>query len=299
MTDLTLSTPAPVRLKQAKGESPSAQARRAFMHNTGAVIALAALVAIILSALFASWLTPYDPLARNADIRLMPPSLEHPFGTDALGRDILARALYGGRISLQVGFFSMIVSLLLGVPLGLVAGYLGGRVDNIIMRIVELILAFPGLILAIWLVAMLGASINNVIIAISIGAIPTYARITRGIALSTRAMDYVVAAQSMGAHAGRILLIHILPSVVGPLIVLATLSISSNIVAGASLSFLGLGVRPPTPEWGAMLADGRGYMRNAWWMSAFPGLLITLVVLAANIVGDGIRDALDPKTRAR
>lgn len=299
MTDLTLSTPAPIRISKPRGESPFAQARRAFMRNTGAMIALVALVSIVLSALFASALTPYDPLQRNAEVRLMPPSLEHPFGTDALGRDILARALYGGRISLQVGLFAMAVSLMLGVPLGLIAGYLGGRVDNVIMRIVELILAFPGLILAIWLVAMLGASINNVIIAISIGAIPTYARITRGIALSTRAMDYVVAAQSMGAGARRIVLIHILPSVIGPLIVLATLSISSNIVAGASLSFLGLGVRPPTPEWGAMLADGRGYMRNAWWMSAFPGLLITLVVLAANIVGDGLRDAFDPKTRVR
>jgi peptide/nickel transport system permease protein len=193
----------------------------------------------------------------------------------------------------------VIVSTLVGVPLGLIAGYVGGRTDNIIMRLMDVILAFPGLILAIWLVSILGASMGNMIIAISVFSVPTYARMTRGITLSAREMEYVVAARSMGARGRRILIAHVLPSVVAPLIVLTTLSISGAIVTGASLSFLGLGVRPPTPEWGAMLSDGRSYMRNAWWMSVFPGFAITLVVLAANILGDGLRDALDPKTRQR
>lgn len=289
----------PVQLSAPRGDSPLVQARRAFLRNHTAMIALVTMIIVVLSALFASNLTSYDPLKRDAKSRTQPPSMEHLLGTDALGRDLFTRLLYGGRISLQVGFFSVIASAAIGVPLGLIAGYLGGRTDGWIMRLMDLILAFPGLILAIWLVAMLGVSITNVIIAISVGSIPTYARITRGITLSTREMDYVIAANSMGASSARILRMHILPSVIAPLIVLVTLSISSNIVAGASLSFLGLGVRPPVPEWGAMLADGRGYMRNAWWMSVFPGLAIMLVVLAANVLGDGLRDALDPRTRSR
>lgn len=294
-----VSPPLTVRLVVTQGESPFAQARREFLRNRAAILALIVLVALILATIFASSLTPYDPLKRDAKVRLQASSPEHLLGTDALGRDILTRLLYGGRISLQVGFLSVIASTLLGVPLGLIAGYTGGRTEAWIMRVMDLILAFPGLILAIWLVSILGASVANVVIAISVFSIPTYARITRGITLSTREMDYVVAARSMGAGAGRILVWHILPSVIGPLIVLTTLSISGAIVTGASLSFLGLGVRPPTPEWGAMLADGRGYMRNAWWMSVFPGMTITLVVLAANVIGDGLRDALDPKTRGR
>lgn len=299
MAERTLTTTLPARIERPKGESPAVQARRDFFRNRVAVVALIGLILIILSAVFASNIAAYDPLKRDAKIRLQEPSTEHVLGTDALGRDVLTRLLYGGRVSLQVGFFSVIVSTLLGVPLGLIAGYAGGKIDGFIMRVMDIILAFPGLILAIWLVAMLGASVANVVIAITVFSIPGYARITRGIALSTREMDYVLAARSMGAGSARILLIHILPSVIAPLIVLVTLSISGAIITGASLSFLGLGVRPPTPEWGSMLADGRGYMRNAWWMSVFPGMAITLVVLAANVVGDGLRDALDPRTRSR
>ncbi len=299
MTQKALTTPLPMLVEKPTSDTPFARSMRDILHNQAAVVALIVLIAIILSAIFANYLTPYDPIGRDAKARLLAPSIEHPFGTDSLGRDMLGRILYGGRISLQVGFVSVLLSTVIGLPLGLIAGYIGGRTDNWIMRVMDLILAFPGLILAIWLISMLGASIGNMIIAISVFSIPSYARMTRGITLSTREMDYVIAARSMGAGAGRILWSHIFPSVVGPMIVLTTLGISGAIVTGASLSFLGLGVRPPSPEWGAMLSDGRGYMRNAWWMAVFPGFAITLVVLAANVLGDGLRDALDPKSRLR
>jgi peptide/nickel transport system permease protein len=270
------------------------KAIREFTSNRFAVLALFGIILIILASIFASNLTPYDPLERDADVRLTGPTLEHPMGTDSLGRDILARVIYGGQISLQVGFLSILISVVVSVPLGLMAGYIGGTTDNVIMRVMDVILAFPGLILIIWLVGLLGSNLTNVILAISFFSLPTYARLTRGVALSIRETEYVIAARSMGAGRLRIMFLHILPGVMGPLIVLSTLGVSGAIITGASLSFLGLGVRPPTAEWGAMLADGRGYLRNAWWISFFPGITITVVVLALNIVGDALRDALDP-----
>lgn len=285
--------------KSAKTGGHYTQARREFVRNPSAVLGVIVLVAIVAASVFAPLLTPYDPLERNARDRLTGPSLVHLMGTDSLGRDILSRVLYGGRVSLQVGFYSVIASTLLGVPLGLIAGYFGGAVDMFIMRIMDVIVSFPSLILVIWLIAMLGSNMFNIILAITLFSVPTYARLMHGVTLSIREMDYVVAARGMGARSGRILLWHILPGVVGPLIVLTTLSISGAIVTGASLSFLGLGVRPPTPEWGAMLSDGRDFMRNAWWIAVFPGMVITLVVLAANIVGDALRDAFDPRVRVR
>lgn len=286
-----------VRPHKARG-GMYAQAWHDFWRHRLAVTSVVVLLIAILSAVFASSLTPYDPTKQSVNDRRIPPSWEHPMGTDSLGRDILSRVLYGGRVSLQVGFFSVIASALVGIPLGLFGGYFGGRIDSIIMRAMDILLAFPGLILVIWLVTILGAALINIIIAITIFSVPTFARLARGIVLSTREMDYVVAARSLGANSWQILVWHILPSVVGPMIVLTTLSIAGAIVTGASLSFLGLGVRPPTPEWGAMLSDGRGDMRNAWWSAVFPGLAITLVVLAANIMGDGLRDAFDPKSRS-
>lgn len=263
--------------------------------NRAAVLGALILIAFILFAIFAEPLTPYDPLQRDARGRLAPPTLEHPFGTDTLGRDVLARVLYGGRVSMIVGFSAIVVAGLTGISLGLIAGYFGGALDNAIMRVMDVILAFPGLILAIWLVAIFGSSLTNLVLAIAFFNIPTFARLSRGSTLSAREMDYVVAAQSMGASPLRILWKHIFPAVSGPLIVLATLSVSGAIVTGASLSFLGLGVDPPTPEWGAMLADGRSHLRNAWWIAFFPGIAITLVVVALNLLGDGLRDALDPR----
>jgi peptide/nickel transport system permease protein len=271
-----------------------AKAVRTFARNRFAVAGLIGIVLMILAAVFAPNLTPYDPLQRDAEVRLVEPSLLHPMGTDSLGRDVLSRVLYGGRISLQVGFFSIALSAIISVPLGLISGYFGGRIDNIVMRVMDVILAFPGLILIIWLVGLLGSSLLNVILAIAFFSLPTYARLARGVTLSIREMEYVAAARSMGAGPFRIMFQHILPGVMGPLIVVTTLGVSGAIVTGASLSFLGLGVRPPTPEWGAMLADGRAYLRNAWWIALFPGFTITLVVLALNLVGDALRDALDP-----
>jgi peptide/nickel transport system permease protein len=299
MTDKTTSralssTPRATGPLLVKHQSWYAKAFRQFARNRVAVISLIGIVLMILASIFASSLTPYDPLARNAEVRLTEPSLAHPMGTDSLGRDVLSRVLHGGQISLQVGFLSILISALVSVPLGLVAGYLGGKVDNVIMRAMDVILAFPGLILIIWLVGLLGSSLINVILAIAFFSLPTYARLARGITLSLREMEYVSAARSVGAGPLWIMFHHILPGVLGPLIVVTTLGVSGAIITGASLSFLGLGVRPPTPEWGAMLADGRGFLRNAWWISFFPGITITLMVLALNVVGDALRDALDP-----
>ncbi len=271
---------------------------RKFASNRVALAGLICLALILLAVLFADYVTPYDPIKRNTPERNMGPSLAHPFGTDKLGRDIMSRVLYGGRVSLQVGFLSMALATVVGVPLGLIGGFLGGWFDNIIMRLMDLILAFPGLILAIWLVSLLGSDMRNVIIAIAFFSLPTYARLIRGVTLSIREMEYVMAARGMGASSLRIMFFHVLPGVLGPLIVMTTLGVSGAIVAGASLSFLGLGVSPPTPEWGAMLADGRNYMRTQWWIAVFPGVTITLVVLILNIIGDALRDALDPNVRA-
>ena len=294
-----------------------------FVRNRVALASSFCLILILLAVLFAPQITPYDPLQRNTPERNQPPSWLHPFGTDRIGRDIMSRVLYGGRLSLQVGFFSVALAAVIGVPLGLIAGYVrgGGKsalshpnalwrflitgyymgkggLDNIIMRVMDVILAFPALILAIWLVSLLGPSLNNVIFAIALFSIPGYARLIRGIVLSIREMEYVMAARSMGAGSRRIMFFHILPGVLGPLIVVTTLGVSGAIVFGASLSFLGLGVPPPTPEWGAMLTDGRSYLRTQWWVAVFPGMTITLVVLVLNIIGDALRDALDPNVRA-
>ncbi len=272
-----------------------------FVRNRVALASSFCLILILLAVLFAPQITPYDPIQRNTPERNQPPSWLHPFGTDRIGRDIMSRVLYGGRLSLQVGFFSVALAAVIGVPLGLIAGYAGGGIDNVIMRALDVILAFPALILAIWLVSLLGASLDNVIaaiFAIALFSIPGYARLIRGIVLSIREMEYVMAARSMGAGSRRIMFFHILPGVLGPLIVVTTLGVSGAIVFGASLSFLGLGVPPPTPEWGAMLTDGRNYLRTQWWVAVFPGMTITLVVLVLNIIGDALRDALDPNVRA-
>ncbi len=282
-----------------KRDTPYTRSLQEFLRHRVALVALVIIVIIVLSAFLAPHLTSYDPIGRNSKDRLHAPSAEYILGTDSLGRDVMSRILYGGQISLQVGFFSITLAACLGIPLGLMAGFFGGKVDNLIMRIMDLILAFPGLILIIWLVGLLGSNIINVIVAIALFSLPTYARLTRGQTLSLFQRDYVLAARCIGALPSRIMFYHILPNILGSLIVITTLGVSDAIITGASLSFLGLGVRPPTPEWGAMLSEGRAYLRNAWWISFFPGMTITLLVLALNTVGDALRDAFDPNTLSK
>ncbi len=275
-----------------------ARARREFARNHVAIACLLLLVLVALAAIFANYLAPYDPLEQIVRERKQAPSALHYFGTDSLGRDVFSRALYGGRISLQVGLISVALGSMVGVPLGVLAGFFGGWLDNLFMRAMDVILAFPGLILLIWLSTVLGQDVKNIIIALAFFSLPTYARLTRGNTLSIREMEYVLAARSLGAGGLRIVFLHVLPAIVPPIIVLTTLAVSGAIIAGASLSYLGLGGSPSTPEWGTMLADGRAFIRNEWWLSFFPGMVITLVVLALNVIGDAMRDALDPKVTA-
>jgi peptide/nickel transport system permease protein len=293
--------PAPIQLETRPFEekSPFQLAMARFGHNRIAIIALVVLLLLVLSAVFAKTIAPYDPIKRDVKNRLQAPSQLHVLGTDELGRDILTRIIYGGRVSLWVGLASVLASMIIGVPLGLFAGFLGGAVDGVTMRVMDLILAFPGIIFAIWLVSMIGPGVNQVIIANALFTLPEYSRVVRASVLSIKEVDYIQASRALGGDNLRIVFNHILPNVIAPIIIISSLSISGAILSGASLSFLGLGAQPPTAEWGAMLAAGRPYIRSAWWLALFPGLMLTLVVLTSNIFGDGLRDALDPRTATK
>ena len=265
--------------------------------NRGAEIGAVGLLLLIVVAIFAPVLTPYDPIEMTPRDRLQSPNPQHWLGTDIFGRDILTRLMYGARISLLVGVISVTISILIGVNLGLLAGYYGGRFDALTMRLIDVMLAFPGILLALAIVAVLGPGLFNVMIAVGVAAVPTYARVVRGAVLSVRQNAYVDAALVVGCKNARILFRHVLPNVLAPIIVIATLRVGSAIISGAALSFLGMGAQPPTPEWGAMLTDGRNYLRVAWWITTFPGLAIMVTVLSMNLLGDGLRDALDPRLR--
>lgn len=241
---------------------------------------------------------PADPTkGQLRDVR-QAPSLAHPFGTDALGRDVLSRVIFGARISLAVGVLATVVGAALGGLLGLVAGFAGGIVDTLAMRFVDVMLAFPGVLLAMAIIAARGTGTGNLVVAIGIASIPGYARLVRGQVLSVRKRPFVEASLAAGAGPARLMLRHVLPNVVSPVIVLATVGIGFSLLAGSSLSFIGLGAQPPSPGWGAMLADGRSYLRDAWWIATFPGLAIFLTVIAVNVVGQWLRERFDPK-RAR
>jgi peptide/nickel transport system permease protein len=267
-----------------------------FFKRPIAVIGLTILLILIAAAVLAPYIAPYDPIKRNFADRFAPPSAQYLFGTDALGRDQFSRVLYGGRVTLYIGISSVLLSMLIGIPLGLISGYFGKWIDGTIMRILDLILAFPGLIFAIWLVSMLGPGISQVIIANAVFSLPIFARLVRGNVLSLRSSEYIIAAQGLGLSQARIVFRHIFPNVVPSIIVLASLNVSGAMLTGAALSYLGLGAQPPTPEWGAMLADGRANLRDAWWVALFPGLILTCTVLACNLVGDALRDVLDPRS---
>ncbi len=255
----------------------------------------ALLVLFLLVAAGASWIAPQDPLVQDLYGRLSPPSGKNWFGTDDFGRDILSRVIHGARVSLHVGVAAVAIALVVGTAIGLIAGYWGGLLDNVLMRLMDLMLAFPSILLAIVVVAVLGPSLSNAMLAVGIVSIPQYARLVRASVLSIREQDYVTAARALGAGDARIILTAILPNCIAPLIVQSTLGMAGAILDAAGLSFLGLGAQPPTPEWGAMLSSGRDFILSAPWVLTFPGLAILLTVLAFNLLGDGLRDALDPK----
>jgi ABC-type dipeptide/oligopeptide/nickel transport system permease subunit len=265
--------------------------------NHGAVAGLAFLIVLISLAILAPLVAPADPLGVTPARAQHSPDLEVWLGADHLGRDILSRLLYGARISLTLGLISVTIAASFGTLLGLVAGYYGGRVDLATGVLIDVMLAFPGILLALAIVTVLRPGIANAMIAVGIAAIPTYTRLVRGSVLAAKNNVYVEAARVVGCRTPRILWLHILPNVLAPLIVLATLGAAQAILAGAALSFLGLGAQPPTPEWGLMLSEGRRYIRDAWWNSMFPGVAIMLTVLAINLLGDGLRDALDPRLK--
>jgi glutathione transport system permease protein len=255
------------------------------------------IVLLVLTAVFAPLVAPHDPFETDYSLSMMPPTFSHPAGTDLYGRDILSRIIYGSRISLAVGFTSVFVGALVGVTLGLVSGFFGGFLDGLIMRTSDVLFAFPGILLAIAIVAILGPGLVNVVVAVSVFSMPTFARIVRGSTLALKESLYVRAANSVGASKKRLMFVHILPGTLSGVIIYFTMRIGTSIITAASLSFLGLGAQPPTPEWGAMLAESRDYIGVADHMTIFPGIAIFLTVLFFNLFGDGLRAALDPKTK--
>ncbi|MGY3528858.1 ABC transporter permease [Bradyrhizobium sp. USDA 4452] len=296
MTDAVLS-PLASHAAAETLESPARRALRRLIRRKGAVLGLAVIALFVLLAVFAPLIVPYDPVATSWSLVRKAPSMQHWFGTDELGRDVLARVVFGARASLLAGVISVGIALAIGVPLGLVAGYRGGFIDALISRITDAMLACPFLILAIALAAFLGPSLSNAMIAIGVSATPIFIRLTRGQVMSVKVEDYVEAARAMGNPRWRIALVHILPNILPALLVQATLSIAAAIIAEAALSFLGLGQQPPAPSWGSMLNAAQRFLTSAPWMAIWPGLAIFLVVLSFNLVGDGLRDALDPKAR--
>jgi dipeptide transport system permease protein len=297
---MTIALPAPA------ASSPPGVVRetwRYFAESRGAVLGLAVFVSLILIAIFAPWIAPHDPSMQYRDAFLTPPVWEEGgtwkfvLGTDAIGRDILSRLMHGARYSLVIGAVVVALALAGGVILGLIAGYMRGWVDTVIMRVMDIILAFPSLLLALVLVAIIGPGLFNAMLAIALVNQPHFARLTRGSVIAESGKDYVVAARVAGAGHLRLMFSTILPNCLAPLIVQATLAFSSAILDAAALGFLGMGAQPPTPEWGTMLADAREFILRAWWVVTIPGIAILITVLAINLIGDGLRDALDPKLK--
>jgi len=268
-----------------------------YLHNRLAVIGSIILLAFIALAVFAPLIAPYDPLANDYNALLAPPTKEHLCGTDNLGRDILSRIIYGARISLRVSLVSVAIATVFGVLLGVIAGFYGGIVDGIISRVLEVMFAFPEVLLALLIMSILGPSLNNIMIAIGIVYTPIFARITRGAVLNVKDSLYVEAATTMGIRKNTIIVRHILPNILSPIIVQVTLSLAFAILSEAALSFLGIGVEPDVPSWGMMLNYGKTWIELAWWVGVFPGVAIALSVLGFNVLGDGLRDILDPRLR--
>lgn len=280
-----------------KNRSYLAEIWRRIKRSRLAVAGLLIILALLFTALFADILAPYPYDKQNLQENFQSPGWQHPFGTDEFGRDIFSRVIYGSRISLQVGFIAVGISLVAGGMLGALAGYYGGKVDQVIMRTMDILLSIPGILLAISIVAALGPGLVNLMIAVGISSIPQYARIVQASVMAIRGQEFVEAAKAVGSSDLRIICKHIIPNVLAPLIVQSTLGIATAILTAAGLSFIGLGIQPPTPEWGAMLSGGRGYIRNYWFMTMFPGLAIMITIFGLNLLGDGLRDALDPRLK--
>jgi len=274
-----------------------------FSENRGAVAGFAVVLAVVLTALFADFIAPHSPVEQFRDHLLQPPAWQDggswafPLGTDAVGRDMLSRLIHGAQYSLLIGCIVVVLSLTFGVLLGLVAGFSGRAVETAIMRVMDVILSFPSLLLALVLVAILGPSLGNAMIAVAVVLLPHFVRLTRASVLAERSRDYVTASRVAGAGTARLMFSAVLPNCMAPLIVQATLSFSTAILDAAALGFLGMGAQPPTPEWGTLLADSRDLILRAWWVVTFPGMMILLTVLSINLMGDGLRDALDPRLK--
>ena len=284
-------------LNTTKIRTPAGEFWRRFKRQRLAMISLIVIIVLVAAAFLAPWIAPYNQATPDYDALLEGPSLAHWAGTDSYGRDILSRMIWGGQISLTVGFLSVLLGCLIGVSLGVISGFFGGWLDGLIMRIMDVMLAFPGILPAIAVVAILGPGIVNVIYAIAISAVPVFARLVRGTTLALKQTLYVQASRSIGVSRAKLMLRHILPGTLPGVIVYASLRMGTSILTAAALSFIGLGAQPPSPEWGAMLSDGRSYLGVADHITIFPGLAILITVLAFNLLGDGLRDALDQKLR--
>ncbi|WP_404293589.1 ABC transporter permease [Cytobacillus kochii] len=278
-------------------ESQIKNALAILLSNKAAMIGAMIIIFYLLIALFAPLLAPYDPYAINLDNKFIPPSADHWMGTDDKGRDILSRLLYGSRLSMGVGFAAVAFGALFGIMCGLIAGYYGKWVDSIIMRVMDILLAFPGILLALAIIAALGPSLINVTVAVGAFSVPLFARIVRGSTLEVKKLEYIDAVRSLGANDFVIIFKHILPNILSPIIIQGTLRLATAILSAAGLSFLGLGAQPPSPEWGTMLSSGRDFLFSAPYIALFPGLAISILVLGFNIFGDGLRDALDPRMK--
>ena len=285
------------QLDTPKSDSEIRQVWRHLRKNRMAMIGLAILLIFLITSIFAPYLTPHDPVKLDLINAVQPPSSENLMGTDWQGRDVFSRILHGGRISLAIGFITVIIGLGVGIPVGTLSGYFGGKLDLFVQRLIDIMLAFPGILLAIVVVAILGVGVEQVMIAVGISTIPIYTRLVRGSVLSVKEEGYITAAKGLGIGDARIVVRHILPNCLGPIIVMSTFRIATSILWAAGLGFLGLGAQPPDPEWGAMLSRGREYMRAAPYLTTFPGMAIFLLVLGFNLIGDGLRDALDPRSR--
>jgi len=298
MTARAITTPDAKLATEGKRLTQRQRTWRRFASHKGALFGVAVVVGLVIMALAANWITPYNPNETNLRLRGAPPSMEHIFGNDDIGRDILSRIIYGSRVALMVGLFSTTIAVSIGVLVGALAGYFGGIVDAVLSRLIDTLMAFPILALLLTLSAVLGQSLRNVIIIVGITFWASYARVIRAEVLSLRERDYVLAARASGASDIRIIMQHIVPNAIGPVIILASLAIGGVIIFESALSFLGMGISRPTPSWGTMLSDGREHIRNYPHIAIAPGLAISITVLAFNLIGDGLRDALDPRERS-